>query len=100
MGDRPVAREGQGRHLRRRERSELLPVGVAEVEAVEAAEPIDVALAVVVEDERALAADDHGDLLRGRGHVGEVQHQVLLGEVLKLGHRHEHSQIDGRSTAC
>ena len=62
-------------------RADLLAVGVAEVGAVEAGEPVDVAVAEIVVDVAAVAADEDGDVLRLEGHVGEMQHQVLLGAV-------------------
>ena len=73
--------KGRRRHLRGGGRRDLLAVRVAEVHAVEAGEPVDVATAVGVEDVAPLAAvDDRRPLRDQRGHVGEVEHQVLLGE--------------------
>ena len=71
VSDGPVRRVGERRHLRRRLGAKLLAVRVAEVEAVEAREAVDVAVAVVVVDVGALAAHDHGDVLRGRRVMSE-----------------------------
>ncbi len=60
---------------------------VADVRAEERAEAVEVALAVLVEDVAAVAADDDRDLrpvLIG-AHAAEVHPQVALGELLKLG---------------
>ena len=89
VSDRPVRAERELDHLLEGSGPDLLAVGVTEVRAVQAREAVDVAVALAVEDVVALAAVDHGDLRAVDRHVGEVQHQVLLGQLLQgRGVRH------------
>jgi hypothetical protein len=62
--------------------ADRLAVGVAEVDAVEAGEAVDVAAALDVVDVAALAALDDRQAVPFHvgGHVGEVEHQMLPGE--------------------
>src|SRR6202012_747331 len=62
-----------------------LGAAVADVDAVERREPVEVALAVLVVDVAALAARDHGPLPAfGVGaHAREVHPEVALGQLLK-----------------
>ena len=65
-----------------RDLAHLLAVGVAELRAEEAREPVEVGVAVGVEDVRALAALEHQQ--RGRRAVAaEVQQQVVAGGLLQ-----------------
>ena len=58
---------------------------VADVHAEQRAEPVEVALALVVPDVAAVALDDHRDLvlLAVGAHAAEVQPQMTLGELLQ-----------------
>ena len=62
---------------------------VADVDAEQGAERVEVLLAVVVPDVAALAAGDDRDLvvLAVAAHPGEMQPQVALGELLQVGSR-------------
>ena len=62
---------------------------VADVDAEQRTERVEVALAVVVPDVAALAAGDDRDLmiLAVAAHAGEMQPQVALGELLQVGSR-------------
>jgi len=75
--DGPVRRERQLAHLRVRDAAELVPVGVAEVRAVQAGQPVDVAAALGVVDVAAVPARDHQRAVLELRHVGEVQEHVL-----------------------
>jgi hypothetical protein len=82
VGERPVDRERQLAHLRRRGLTHLGAEAVAGVAAEEAGESIEVALAVRVLEVATLAADDHLQPSRVEvAHRGEVEPQVTKGVV-------------------
>src|ERR671914_667698 len=66
-----------------------LGAAVADVHAVQGAEPVEVAAAVLVVDVAAVAAHDDRDLVLRveRAHAGEVQPHVLARQLLQLGRR-------------
>ena len=85
MGVGPVGEEAE---LLRLVGACLGDVGAAvtDVDAVERAEAVDVAVAVVVPDVATVAADDDRDLFAAliRAHPAEVQPEVPVGELLEL----------------
>ena len=85
----PVRVVGELAHLRGRDLADLLPVAVADVDAEEPAEPVQVALAVRVLEVTAVAADDHRKLALGVGpHARHMEPQVILRGLLQFGGRH------------
>ena len=85
----PVRVEAELLRLRRRRLAEL-GAAVADVDAVQRREAVEVALAVLVVDVAALAADDHRHrvVLRVGAHAREVHPQMPLGLLLEItGHQ-------------
>jgi hypothetical protein len=78
----PVGVERQRRELARRGGRHLLAVAVADLRAEQARQRIDVALALGVEDVRALAALEHQQVLDAL--LGEMQQQVIVRRLLQL----------------
>ena len=90
--ERPVRVVRQLAHLLERGLAELLAVRVADLHGEQPAEHVEVALAVRVEEVRALAALDDRDLLVAvAAHRGEVQPEVILRLALQL---RVHARVD------
>ncbi len=86
MGVAPQRVEVELLDLARRRLAEL-GAAVAGVDAEEAGEAVEVALAVLVVDVAALAADDDRDLVVGAvgPHPGEVHPEMAFGQLLEAG---------------
>ena len=83
--ERPVRVVRELAHLLQRRLAELLAVRVADLHREQPAEHVEVALAVRVEEVRALAAlDDRHLLVAVAAHRGEVQPEVLLRLALQF----------------
>ena len=82
---RPVDVERQLAHLRRGRLADLLAEAVADVDAEQAGERVEVALAVHVLEVAAVAADDHRHVAVGvAAHAGEVQPEMVARRPLQL----------------
>ena len=97
----PVRVEGQLAHLLVRGAADLVAVGVADLHREQAGERVEVAVALVVLEVAALAADDDRRLVAA--HAREVQPEVVLGEPAEVfggGHGGTLADCPGRENGA